>query len=311
MRLTAVVIIATLLRASSAPAQDELTRDHVVIVLDASGSMKERMKTVKQDKMRVAKDALWEVLQRLPPTTYVGLVCFGGNIGKDPWVYPLGPRDDARLKAAIEQPRPDGSTPLGKFIKIGADRLLAARAAEFGYGTYRLLVVTDGEASDPAEVERHTPEVIARGITFDVIGVAMEADHTLARRVHSYRRGDDPASLGRALQEVFAEVGSGPVDETGQDAFALIAPLPDGVVEAVLKTLTLPNNDPIAQQAVPRKSPASAPGGAAAPPSAGGAPQQAPSFLHRVLRTTCLGGVLFIVVIAIGAARALGRVRRR
>ena len=116
--------------------------------------------------------------------------------------------------------------------------------------------------------------------------------------------------MSQALQEVFAEVGSGTVDETGQDAFALVAPLPDGVVDAVLKTLALPNNDPIAQQAVSGTFSPGAAGGSAAPPAGGTSPGRV-STLQRVLRTTCLGGVLFIIIIAMAAARALGRARRR
>ena len=76
-------------------------------------------------------------------------------------------------------------------MKKGADTLLKARKSQYGYGSYRLLVVTDGEASDPGLVERFTPDIISRGIITDVIGVDMNKAHTLATKVHSYRSAND------------------------------------------------------------------------------------------------------------------------
>ena len=84
-------------------------------------------------------------------------------------------------------------------MKRGADALLKAREKQFGYGTYRLLIVTDGEAGDPRLVESFTPDIISRGITIDVIGVEMPSRHTLATRVHSYRNANDPESLRQAI----------------------------------------------------------------------------------------------------------------
>jgi len=40
------------------------------------------------------------------------------------------------LTAAVQLPQPGGNTPLGQFIKIGAERLMKARADQYGYGTY-------------------------------------------------------------------------------------------------------------------------------------------------------------------------------
>jgi len=92
------------------------------------------------------------------------LLVFSAKGVETDWLYPLGPRDDAKLMQAIDRPQPGGGTPLGAYLKKGTDRLLEERAKQFGYGTFRLLVVTDGEAGDKELVERYTPEVIARGI---------------------------------------------------------------------------------------------------------------------------------------------------
>lgn len=227
--------------------------DNVVIILDASGSMSGNLPGSGQNKMEAAKTALKEVLKQVPKDTRIGLLVFSGaNIEKDnDWVYPLGPRDDARLMAAIDLPRPGQGTPLGAYIKKGADRLLEERAKQFGYGTSRLLIVTDGEANDPSLVNRFTPEVIARGITVDVIGVAMNTRHTLATKVHSYRPANDLSALRKAVADVFAEVGGDKSDVAAVEAFELLKPLRQEVAAAMIKALSTSGNQPIGVQSMP------------------------------------------------------------
>ena len=208
-------------------AQVQVT-DNVVVVVDASGSMGANMAGTGRDRMSVAKDALKQVLDQIPDTTHVGILVFPrGN-----WVYPLGPRKESMLAGAIDSIQSGGGTPLGEYMKRGADVLLDARRKQFGYGTYRLLVVTDGEAGDARQVEAYTPDIIARGITIDCIGVEMASRHTLATKVHSYRNANDPESLKQAISEVFAEVASGDASQTGEDAFELIADLPEATASA-------------------------------------------------------------------------------
>jgi hypothetical protein len=200
------------------------------------------------DKMTAAKRALKEVLRLVPQSTRLGLLVFSAEGLTNDWVHPLGPRNDAELMKAIDSLRPFAGTPLGQYIKQGADRLLEERTKQFGYGTFRLLVVTDGEAQDQALVDRYTPDVIARGITMDVIGVAMKQNHTLARRVHSYRAANDPAALKRALTEVFAEVGGSGTDVAGAEAFATLEPIPQELAGAAIQALASSGNHPIGQR---------------------------------------------------------------
>lgn len=222
--------------------------DHVVIVLDASGSMKQKMPGTNQAKMVAAKEALVEVLSNIPQTTHIGLLVFSAADIKDHWVYPLGPRNDEQLLPAIQQINPNRGTPLGRYIKIGADRLLEERAKQFGYGTYRLLVVTDGEANDRDLVEQYTPEVLSRGLRVDVIGVAMDRDHTLATKVHTYRRANDAATLKQAIAEVFAEVGgSQSGNMANEEAFELLAPIPIELASSAIDALSQSGNDPIGE----------------------------------------------------------------
>lgn len=249
---------------------EPVDRDNVVIVLDGSGSMADRMG--RQVKMDAAKEAIREVLQTVPPTTQIGLLAFTSDRDHRGWVFPLGPRDDEALLAALAPVAPGGHTPLGEYLKIAADRLLQERGEQMGYGTYRLLAVTDGQASDSDKMMRYTPEIMARGITLDVIGVAMDGDHMLATKVHSYRKADDPASLKEALQDVLAEVSSDGGGLDGGDAFELIAALPDGMADSVLEALQTGSNSPIGEQ--PRRASSARP---RAGDPAGGVPHPAPA----------------------------------
>ena len=247
LRFAATGAFALLFVGGSARSED-VYHDNVVIILDASGSMAEFMRRTGTRKMAAAKAALREVLRQVPETTHVGLLVFSGRNVRNHWVYPLGPRDDARLIKAIDLPVPGGGTPLGKYIKIGADRLLQERAKQLGYGTYRLLVVTDGEAGDKHLVEKYTPEVVARGITVDVIGVDMKGTHTLATKVHSYRSADDPMSLKKAIAEVFAEVSSTGTDAAQAEAFDVLAPIPTGLVTVMIEALSTSGNHPVGER---------------------------------------------------------------
>ncbi|HCZ02714.1 MAG TPA: hypothetical protein DHV39_04775, partial [Verrucomicrobiales bacterium] len=158
---------------------------------------------------------------------------------------------------AIRSIQPSRGTPLGEYIKIGADRLLEERKTQFGYGTYRLLIVTDGEANDRDLVEAHTPEVLSRGLRVDVIGVAMKQDHTLATQVHTYRRANDSSTLKQAIAEVFAEVGSQQGNLADEDAFDILKPLPVEFASTAIASLSNSGNEPIGSAPTPYRTPES------------------------------------------------------
>jgi len=243
--------------APAALAQDDTVAssgsDHLVVVLDGSGSMRERFGK-QGTRMDAAAQALQVVLSELPDGTQVGIYAFASGL-RDPWIYPLGPLDRARLQQ-MRVPAPGGQTPLGKAIRVGGDRLLAAREANRGYGTYRLLVVTDGAATDPDVLTRIAPDVAARGINLDVIGVAMEQQHVLKDYAHSYRSADDPTRLLQTVREAIGEVALGDEAEVAR-AFAAIDGLPDVFSMALVESLSAVNtqNHPLGSPAPPRASP--------------------------------------------------------
>jgi hypothetical protein len=263
--LSGLTLLVAVLAAG--PAWSEEYNDNVVIVLDASGSMKGSLQGSGLNKMAAAKSALKAVLKKVPQSTRIGLLVFSASNLQDDWAYPLGPRDDAALSKAIDRPEPGSGTPLGQYIKVGADRLLQERAKQYGYGSYRLLIVTDGEAQDQDLVDSYTPDVIARGITVDVIGVGMKGDHTLARKAHSYRRANDPSALSRAVAEVFAEVSIPVTDLAHAEAFDLIAPIPNQVAVAIIQALSTSGNHAIGEKPKPAPQPSPSSGMKAPAPS--------------------------------------------
>lgn len=249
---TAMVVahLALLFASSEAGAQigQGEASQHVVVVLDDSGSMNEPMQNQAMTRMTAAKQSLNVVLQSLPETAHVGVVLLNAKSnGGQNWIVPLGPVDKQTATAAINSIQANGGTPLGKFMKTGADSLLQARGKDH-YGSYRLLIVTDGEAGDKNRVEKFLPDILSRGITTDVIGVDMKSDHSLATKVHTYRRADNPESLTQAVREVFAETSTDTGD-AGEDDFDLVSGLPDAVAAAALEALAASGNHPIGTQA--------------------------------------------------------------
>ena len=222
-------------------ADDDIHKDNIVVILDASGSMQDTFSGDRtKSKMEAAKAALQEVLAKVPDDTRIGLLVFSGANIRNEWVYPLGPKDTQKLIAAIDLPQPGGGTPLGKYIRIGANRLLGQREKQYNYGNYRLLIVTDGEATDAAKVKHYTPEILNRQIRVDVIGVDMKTDHMLAKVVDSYRKADNPGELVAAVSQILAETGDTGTDVGGEDAFEYIAPLSSEIATDLIQRLTTP-----------------------------------------------------------------------
>ncbi len=254
-----------------------------VIVLDGSGSMDESMRdqatgqSVK--KMDAAKKALKNVLRKVPSDTYVGVLVFtSGRMGwlTDP---PLAPIQEG-VFSALDQVSPGGGTPLGVAIKNGTNRLLYHRGQQNNVGRYQLLVVTDGEATDPNQMNFYAPMVAQRGIRMDVIGVAMPggATHQLAQWADSYQAADDAVTLQSALKKAIV------VEAGGKDApadFSVTAGVPMEVAKAWLAALSqAPPNHPLGEQppVVETKSDQTA---------AGAVPADVPPASHELVHSSC------------------------
>ena len=234
-----VLAIFTIVQIGS--GETDLHTENIIIILDASGSMKENFRgDQSKSKMDAAKEALKTVLAKIPDNTHIGLLVFSGSNVQNDWVYPLGPKNTEQMLAAIDLPLPGGGTPLGKYMRIGANRLLEQREKQYNYGNYRLLIVTDGVAQDEEKVAQYIPEILDRQIRVDVIGVDMQTDHLLAKDADSYRRADNPGELVAAVTQILAETGGTGTDLNGEDAFEDIAPLSEAIALDLIKRITMP-----------------------------------------------------------------------
>lgn len=243
--------ILPLLFAASAIAQEsDVYHKNVVMVVDASGSMAGGWSGTGQTKMDVAKEAMKTVLHQLGDETQVGIVVFGRV--KNRWIYPLALKNNNAIEDAIDSIQTGGGTPLGTYIKVGADALVEQRAKQFGYGSYRLLIITDGEAdsgSETRKMKEFTEEIVSRGINVNVIGAAMAKQHALAQIVgdHNYRAANDPQALQTAIQEVFAEVSKQDANDAAS-SFDLLEGLDPLLAKDMIGALAKPQNHPIGEQ---------------------------------------------------------------
>lgn len=234
-------IMALMLFATTAWA-DEKVVDHVVVVFDDSGSMSTAMRSNYQTtRMEAAKAALTKVVQQVDEDAEIGIILLNSK-----WLVPLGKNKRSDVVSKIATIQPTGGTPLGETMKEGCDALLKRRGEAF-YGSYRLLIVSDGEASDQNLVEKYLPDILSRGVVVDVIGVDMAQDLSLATKVKNYRRADDEASLEKAIAASFAETAI--TDQASLEDYELTAALPEDMVPKVLVALKNTGNHPIGEVA--------------------------------------------------------------
>ena len=183
-----------------AEGEASLTRNFYFI-FDGSGSMGDK----RDDKVKLegAKEAVRTFLDKIPGETNLGLFVFDGRGTRE--VVPLGPGNRAAFMQSINEVKAGGRTPLARSIQFGTDRLVAQYKKQLGYGEYRLIVVTDGEASSVPEAARYAARY---GMPIYAIGLYIEGDHPLRTYAVSYREANNYEDLERALEETLAELPS-------------------------------------------------------------------------------------------------------
>ena len=268
---------------------------NVVVVLDDSGSMGLPMgNNVRLNKMQAAKNALLKVVENLPDDTRLGILLLNGGWGSQRWVYPLATVDVPAVRKGIQAINAGGGTPLGERMKEGCDALLALRAKQY-YGSYRLLIVTDGEATEPELVERYLPDILSRGVWVDVIGVNMAGNHSLANKVHSYRKADDPKALEEEISRVLRAESTGDTRDAGQSDFEVIASIPEELAAAALEALAESGNHPIGE--APPLPPDAPPGAAPVMPGQPAGGEASTATWAGLVCVVFLGAIGVLVVI--------------
>ncbi len=187
-------------------------------IFDGSGSMArkpgracrgdQRFKT----RLEGAQWAVREFLTKVPDDVNIGLYLFDTRGRRE--AVPLGDDNRAQFLEAIDGIWSGGGTPLAEGIRYGTDRLVEQYQSQLGYGEFRLVVVTDGQADEIPIAATYAGRF---GIPIYAIGLCIEEDHPLRRHAVSYRAADNFSDLARGLEETLAELPSFDATEFSTD----------------------------------------------------------------------------------------------
>ncbi|MDV7144137.1 VWA domain-containing protein [Tropicimonas sp. TH_r6] len=184
-----------------------------MLVLDMSGSMEAR-ECSGDDHSSRAEAAKTAVLTWLSanPGDNVGLVTFSADGTK--LDFPLG-QGSAHAEAIvnrIQSLQPKGGTPLLLAMNMGYEELAKQAVRQGGTGSYRLIVITDGEASkghDPRDLVSRIASNPADMVELHTIGFCISGKHSLkdTDRVF-YTDANSPADLKAGLDATQGETAS-------------------------------------------------------------------------------------------------------
>ncbi len=188
---------------------EQSTQRNFYFIVDGSGSMQEEC--AGEIKLNGAKRAITQFLQKVPEDVNLGLLVFGAyeeNNGIKE-VVALNSDNRGEFQTAINAIVSDGGTPLSNATDFAMERLVEQYKKQLGYGEYRLIIVTDGEANEPALF--HNSLIQTQQYPFVAIygiGLCVEADNTLKSVAYSYTDAGNYEELGKALEQAIAELPS-------------------------------------------------------------------------------------------------------
>lgn len=177
-----------------------LTRNFYFI-FDSSGSMNDQY--AGQRKIDGAKSAVAKFMAKIPLNVNLGLYVYDGDGGRE--VLPLGPRNNVKFLQQINKLEPGNGTPLGAAIRFGADKLVQQYKKQLGYGEFRLIVVSDGIATDVDEFPKALEYATGYRIPIYAIGLDIEGENPIRSYALSYREASNYDDLARALEKTMAE----------------------------------------------------------------------------------------------------------
>ena len=184
------------IEAEVVQAQPDPNRRVTAIVLDDSGSM--------DDDIEAAKSAVVGALDAMAEDDRVAVLAL--NAGT---ILPFANVSDARtsLPQLLQPITSEGSTPLTRSIRDAQGLLEAEAATVRGFGTFRLIVTTDGQADDGAALDGAIENLAASTpIQVTTIGIGIAGEHVLRRAdLGSFVDVANVDALEQALQAAVAE----------------------------------------------------------------------------------------------------------
>lgn len=183
--------------------------DNVMVVLDMSGSMaRSGCSGQAPNRAEAAKGALLDWISANPADN-TGLVSFSAKGLETDLGLGQGTAHAEALVERIRTLQADGGTPLRSAMDLAAAELERQAAAQGGTGTYRLIVVTDGQANsgeDPRPLVRAIAANPANMIEIHTIGFCIDGGHALndPQRVF-YTDATSPEELRAGLDATLGE----------------------------------------------------------------------------------------------------------
>ncbi|WP_152364864.1 vWA domain-containing protein [Microlunatus speluncae] len=209
--LGGLIMVGLVLGAGTVPAAADGGNGKLLLVLDSSGSMKEKAGDGKT-KIEAARAALNRVVDALPSEAQVGMRVYGATVfdRKDEGacedtqlVVPIGTGNQAKLKAQIAKYKPYGETPIAYSLEQAAKDVGTE-------GQRTILLVSDGEETcvpDPCPIAE---KIAAAGIDLkiDVVGLRVSGKAEKQLRCIAdkgngdYYDADDTEDLERSLSRL-------------------------------------------------------------------------------------------------------------
>lgn len=177
----------------------DLLKDNYLVVLDDSGSMSSG------GKMEQAKTALKKFVSIIPSDANLGYMV----INDDSLLLPFGSSTENRqnFKKLVNQTQPTGTTPLRRTMKNAYRHISKQCAAQLGYGTYHIVLVTDGEATsandDPVGLTRYL--VNTSTIEVHVVGFHVDSHSMNLPDCVDYHTAKSAEQLAKVFEAVAAE----------------------------------------------------------------------------------------------------------
>lgn len=209
----AALAAASLAHITAVAATPAPSAGATLIVLDASGSMNERIGG--ETKMAIARRAVHELVDSLPAGTQLGLVAYShrrSSCDDIELLIPPGPLDRAAFLAAVDALRPKGRTPLSAALEFAASALDYTKAAA------NIVLVSDGVETcgrDPCatalQLAQAAHALKIHAVAFDLSAREGKSFECIATATNGrFLQANDAASLRDALVLAVAEATAPP-----------------------------------------------------------------------------------------------------
>lgn len=180
------------------------TASNFYFVFDMSGSMNQNCSGKR--KIDGAKEAVTRFMKNIPDDVNIGLMLLGTRSGDDyAEALPIASGNKEEFLRIINTLHPSGGTPLGEALSASVDKIVEQYKKQLGYGTYRIIIITDGEQTG-IDLKQPCNYLAQHGfIGLYSIGLCMKSSHTLKKYSLSYRDANNYEELEQALVEATAE----------------------------------------------------------------------------------------------------------